>query len=138
MKQTRIPGTEKRQSRPRILTEEQLRQAARAHRKAHAPPNGARAHQNALRLVSRVEKGHIMDTDKIKAQLQQHEGEYERGKAMLEGIDRQRTDLLRSMMRIEGAMMSLRQLLGADAPPVPEAIAAPKVPEGEPPIGPVQ
>lgn len=143
MKQTRIPGTERRAMRPRLYSEEQLRQASRAHRKAHALP-GARGHHGeraALRLVSLVQKGHTMDTEKVKAQLQEHEAEYQRGKQMLAGLDQQRADVLRGMMRLEGAMTTLRTLLGADAPAVPEAIAAPPppvVPEGEPPIGSVQ
>lgn len=137
-KQVEIPGTQKTHRRPTLFTAEQLRQASRAMRKAARPPGNPHAERDALRLLSRVEKGQTMDTEVVKATLQRHEADYERGKQMLESLDAQRNDVLRGMVRLEGAMTALRLLLGNEAPPIPPAIAAPPVPEGEPPIGTVQ
>lgn len=70
-----------------------------------------------------------MDRQSVTERLQAHETEYERGKSMLAQFDAQRVDMIRNLTRLEGAMLTLRQLLGDDAPPVPEALA----PKAEPP-----
>lgn len=127
----RVPGRPMR--RPRLFADEQLRQAQRAHRKAHAEqyglPGAERAQQHALALARRVAKGDTMDRESVTKRLQDHETEYGRGKQMLAQFDAQRVDMIRNLTRLEGAMLTLRQLLGDDAPPVPEALA----PKAEPP-----
>ncbi|HTQ42159.1 MAG TPA: hypothetical protein VMI75_05320 [Polyangiaceae bacterium] len=110
--------------RPRIVSEEALRQAMRAHRKAKRPAflSAEEQERAARRLQSRVEKGHIVDAETVKGMLQDREREYLQCKQALEGLERQREVLLVSARRLEGAMLALRVALGDEAPPVPQEL----------------
>lgn len=54
-------------------------------------------------------KAEGLRTMNINARLTELEGEYESGKEKLVALDAQRADLIRSMIRLEGAMTLLRE-----------------------------
>ena len=52
----------------------------------------------------------------IDTRLKELRGEWERGVRQLEALDRQRTDLRETLLRIEGAIQVLEELAQAETP----------------------
>lgn len=59
-------------------------------------------------------------SDKLQERLAALESEHEAGKKMLADIDAKRQNLVQTLLRIEGAIQVLRELIGQDGGKNPE------------------
>ncbi len=80
-----------------------------------ASDEAMRQHMRAMRKAFKEGSRPMKET--LEAKMQEHQDAIAKAKAMAHGLQEQMQGLMTDVVRREGAIMALRELLSADAPP---------------------